>query len=222
MRLFHFLDREFGLKVLRERQLKISRLDRLNDPFELLAVASHDPNVRQAFRETRDQIAKDTGIICFSRDWHNPVQWSHYAEKHHGLCLGFDVPDKDVKLVSYSRRRPIDDGSFIAGGLAAEEFMERALATKFSHWRYENEARVFVRIDRKNRIDPIWYYPFDNKIKLREVVVGHLSDLTHSEMEEMIDPRDRGNVSIIKARLAFRTFRVVQQRSRKLWPSAPV
>jgi len=218
MRLFHFLDSKFGLKVLRERQLKISRLDRLNDPFELIAIASHDADVRRAFRETRDQIARDTGIICFSRSWHNPVQWSHYADKHRGLCLGFDVPDKDVKIVAYNRRRPVDDGSLAAGGLHAEEFMERALSTKFSHWRYENEARVFVRIDRKNRADPICYYPFDKKVKLREVIVGHLSDLTRSKIEALIDVRDRDDVSIIKARLAFRTFRIVKQRSRKLWP----
>ena len=40
-----------------------------------------------------------------SRSWHNPVQWSHYASKHTGICLGFDVPDEHLGEVTYSRTR---------------------------------------------------------------------------------------------------------------------
>ena len=26
------------------------------------------------------------GMLCFSKGWHNPVQWSHYTDKHKGIC----------------------------------------------------------------------------------------------------------------------------------------
>lgn len=36
---------------------------------------------------------KNKGLLCFSDNWKSPVMWAHYAAKHHGICLGFDVPD---------------------------------------------------------------------------------------------------------------------------------
>jgi hypothetical protein len=45
-------------------------------------------------------------MLCFSRDWHNPVQWSHYADKHRGICLGFDVPDSLLVPVQYTKEPP--------------------------------------------------------------------------------------------------------------------
>jgi len=36
MRVYKFMTAEFGMKSLREKRLKISLLDDLNDPFDLL------------------------------------------------------------------------------------------------------------------------------------------------------------------------------------------
>ena len=60
-----FLDAQFGLESLREKRLKISTLNDLNDPFELLPYEMSDRNPRSALRETRDQLARDRGILCF-------------------------------------------------------------------------------------------------------------------------------------------------------------
>ena len=53
MRVYKFLDAHFGLKTLYEQRLKISKIDDLNDPFELLPFDLTDrPNVgRHAKRE---------------------------------------------------------------------------------------------------------------------------------------------------------------------------
>lgn len=31
------------------------------------------------------------GLLCFSEVWDSILLWSHYAEKHAGIVLGFDV-----------------------------------------------------------------------------------------------------------------------------------
>lgn len=93
MRVYHFLSRNYGLEDIRLRRLKIATLDDLNDPFEMLGMALRDLELRQAFRATKAKMAERAGLLCFSRHWRNPVQWSHYAERHQGLCLGFDIPD---------------------------------------------------------------------------------------------------------------------------------
>ena len=89
---YKFLDATFGLKSLAEKRLKISTLDDLNDPFELLPFEMADRNWRLALRKTRDQLATNRGMGCFSADWHDPVIWAHYSDKHRGLCLGFEIP----------------------------------------------------------------------------------------------------------------------------------
>jgi hypothetical protein len=43
MRLYHFLNAEYGLLNIRHRRLKIARINELNDPFEFLGVATRAP-----------------------------------------------------------------------------------------------------------------------------------------------------------------------------------
>jgi hypothetical protein len=93
MRAYKFLDAHFGLKSLYEKRLKQSRIHELNDPFELTPYVLTDPNLRQAFLTTRDDISNNRGVLCFSAAWRDPVIWAHYSDKHRGLCLGFEIPE---------------------------------------------------------------------------------------------------------------------------------
>ena len=105
MRAYHLVNEQFGMDDLVKKRLKIATLKDLNDPFELFAVSLTDSAVRRAFRKMKDELSRTRGLLCFSRDWHNPVQWSHYADRHWGLCLGFDVSDESVGSVTYSSKR---------------------------------------------------------------------------------------------------------------------
>ena len=100
MRAYKFLDENFGMKSLREKRLKISLLDDLNDPFELLPYEMADRNKRAALNAQRKHMAINHGILCFSATWKDPVLWAHYANKHKGLCLAFQVPDAVCRAVT--------------------------------------------------------------------------------------------------------------------------
>jgi hypothetical protein len=104
MRVYHFVDRDYGLDDIRRRRLKIATIADLNDPFELVP-SSRDATVRQRFRAWRAQMDQHYGMLCFSRNWRNPVQWSHYAVKHTGLCLGFDIQTNVLTKVRYTAKR---------------------------------------------------------------------------------------------------------------------
>jgi hypothetical protein len=95
---------KYGLQALRERRLKISSIDGLNDPFEFLAPDLSDRETRHAFTYHKNEFSRNKGILCFSRDWKNPVLWSHYAESHQGLCLGFSFTAELVPI-HYSATR---------------------------------------------------------------------------------------------------------------------
>jgi hypothetical protein len=48
MRVYHFTSTEFGLSDIALKRLKISRIEDLNDPFELLAAELSQKNSRSA------------------------------------------------------------------------------------------------------------------------------------------------------------------------------
>jgi hypothetical protein len=38
-----------------------------------------DSAVRKAFKATRDKLNESKGLICFTKNWKNPLMWGHYA-----------------------------------------------------------------------------------------------------------------------------------------------
>jgi hypothetical protein len=201
-RAYHFVPTEFALQDLRHRRLKIARLDELNDPFELWAIAQPDHRLRQALRRTKENMTRLYGLLCFSLSWHNPLLWSHYADRHRGLALGFDVADEILKPVSYVEQRPtltkIDP-----------TVAQWLLFTKFVDWRYEQEARIFTTLQER---DPsgLYFGKFNEQLVLREVIVGPLCKVTKKELRDALSRDDA--VTLTKSRLAFNTFEVVRDK----------
>lgn len=217
MRVYHFIDQKWGLDDIRERHLKVARVHDLNDPFEF-EVATADRGVRRAFRAVKDWLHESIGILCFSRDWKNPVQWAHYADRHRGLCLGFDIPDEKLETVTYSETltEPSDELLRREGDQRWEHF-KRVISTKYLHWQYENEVRVYVdlRGEKPNK-EGRHFTNFSDWIELREVIVGHRSTLTRDELKAELGNQAE-QVSLCKARLAFKSYTVVRQRDQSLW-----
>ena len=210
MRVYNFLSAEFALSNIALRRMRISRFSEVNDPFELLAVnVGGSKDFRTAIRNWKRDLDGTKGMLCFSRHWENPVLWSHYAGKHHGIALGFDLADSVAKPVSYASDRLL--ASFPASGDpidASEDFVESLLYTKYEHWGYEEEVRVFVQLDPYTREDGSYFYPFSEELNLREVVLGTLCPIPISRVRELIDDL-YNDVQVRKARLAFKWFKVV-------------
>jgi hypothetical protein len=217
MRVYHFVNKEYGLENIQKRRLKIATLNELNDPFELFGVEFSDPSVRSAFYAMKNELAQNRGLLCFSKSWHNPVQWSHYADKHKGLCLGFDVPDESLGDVNYSRKRLVTDIEKLKSPRQlAPTAAKKFLFTKYHHWKYENEIRSFVTLEEIDEEKQMYFADFSNKLSLKEVIVGSMSDITRKELANCLGDL-RGQIKSFKARLAFKTFKVVKQRKEELW-----
>jgi len=105
MRLYHFIDQRYGIDNSEKRRLKLSRIKDLNDPFELLSMDLSENGHKEEFEALKLKISEDLGILCFSQCWRNPVQWSHYAENHKGVCLGFEMKQEDAFKVEYIEKR---------------------------------------------------------------------------------------------------------------------
>jgi hypothetical protein len=202
MRVYKFLDAHFGLKSLREKRLKISTLDDLNDPFELLPYEMTDRAKRDAFRGFQQDWAVKFGIICFSADWKDPVIWAHYSDKHRGLCLGFEILDEAGQPVRYiDTRLPLPEAFELAHANAL-------LFTKYRNWAYEKEIRFYAKLD--TILDGLYFMDFGNSMKLVEVIAGARCRLTKNEVLDALRPLE--DVKLIKARAGFHRFEIVEDQ----------
>ena len=88
---YHYISHRYGLEALAKRRLKVSDFRSVNDPYEMLPFACCDRVTRTALNATKRQLGAKSGIICFSGTWQEPLMWANYADRHEGVCLGFEV-----------------------------------------------------------------------------------------------------------------------------------
>jgi hypothetical protein len=209
LRAYYFTDSEHGLAALRDRRLKVARIHELNDPFEFLGVELSDKKFRRALTETKYELSKSNGLLCFSKSWGHPMLWAHYADKHRGICLGFDVNGAKLEHVSYVNSRFPKPAKPQSGS-----FVRKLLYTKFAHWSYEDEYRLYVSLD--DQENGVYFVPFSDELTLRQVVVGSESNLARPDVSNALKAL-ASSVEQFKARPAFKSFRIVKQKDDRLW-----
>jgi len=213
MRVYYLSPAPFALSNLALRRIKVSRFSDLNDPFELLAANVVQPKLRRAFAEMKRKLNETKGLICFSRTWANPLLWGHYAEKHTGIALGLDIPDTLLAEVQYTTQRvPVEVDPKTKAARLDEALVDRLLRTKFVDWKYEEEYRAFVQLDPSTREAGMYFKDFSNDFALAEVILGPRCELPIERIRALLALTQPG-AKILKARMAFRTFRVTEDRS---------
>ena len=152
MIVYKFYPKHWALDAIQRKRLKIATIDALNDPFEFAAVDVSGKPARKALNTIRAQLASEIGFISFSKSWQNPVMWSHYAENHKGVALGFEVPNHLLTQVEYVKAMIAPSEYFGRGGITDRALTKRLIQMKFSHWKYEEEFR---KVEKLNRPDPV-------------------------------------------------------------------
>ena len=103
--------------------------------------------------------------------------WSHYANSHKGVVIGFDSKLLNGKLfrVKYHSERidiPLEDAN-------KPESICNLISQKALDWKYEDEYRTVVLLDRCNKISDSYLYSFDKRA-IKEIVFG-LNTLPESQ-----------------------------------------
>jgi hypothetical protein len=133
---------------------------------EYVSQIMNDPNreekcVEKLNQEMREKIEKSFGIYSLTTQRNNFLMWSHYADAHKGICMGFNTRTLLEEIcpifteVTYQEDLPKhsihddDDVKFI-------KFVEQLLATKSKVWEYEDEYR-FIKLNyaRKEVLIPL-------------------------------------------------------------------
>lgn len=115
------------------------------------------------------RLSKAIGVSCFSTTSDNILMWSHYADKHGGICIEYDFSllekleniNAFLLPVIYSNDRPLltVDKFDLENGQATQESVMRimpdlirAILTKSEFWEYEDEWRFIALAEPKQPV----------------------------------------------------------------------
>jgi len=124
--------------------------------------------IQNCVAEFRSRIAS-FGVCCFSEVWNSILMWSHYADKHQGICLGYENKGFEeqhpgvLNKVRYSTHYPD-----VRLGQIHRDFnrmLEIYLLTKSVDWRYEREWRLIITEEACRKRVP-------SQLPLKEVIFG--------------------------------------------------
>jgi hypothetical protein len=217
IRLYRYMEARWALQTLQTGELRVSRLSRLNDPFEFRPAL---PYVNPAFsHDVVDQflgfLVEDfdnkMGIISFSEEISDPVLWSHYADSHRGIALGFNVLRNDhLWPMIYPSERPTFDVKRFPSmtQLEAMEMVRKILAAKAPSWGYEKEHRVFIDLEKARPEGDTFFHRIPPDC-LVEVVLGIECKVTEDEVRAALRKGDHQGVTVLRARRCLTRFKVL-------------
>lgn len=141
----------------------------LNYAYKVLKINLKD--VKKQFSEmmktTMDSLKGIAIVSCFGSINDSILMWSHYANKHKGACIEFEIDDKDFRKVNYSPKLlnfSFTDALeiYFSHEIANKEidtndpdkqFLLEPIFTKSIDWEYEGEIRcVFSKMVEDERI----------------------------------------------------------------------
>lgn len=150
-----------------------------------------------------EKFRKNTGICCFTTEKNNTLMWSHYADSHKGICVGFDF-SKDINRY-IQPRKVIYTEDYPVAELFSENFFDnfyQGLFTKSLQWKYENEYRA---------IQPVANVclPYSKEC-IVEIIMGcQISPQTKIEIKEIINRTFKHAVKLYQCRIDNQKYRLI-------------
>jgi Protein of unknown function (DUF2971) len=197
---------EFG-KVLVQRGInKGNTAEQLADHF----MSDPDAFLKQ-MQGYADTVASGVGVSCFSETEYNLLMWSHYADKHSGLCFKFDAHDDQTFFsfpikVEYPEEYPIFDYfNFRKYQFAIVQFL---VGIKSVDWKYEREIRIV-----KNKTQNSVFrgeISFDKK-SLKEIIFGYRTSTEEIHEIKSIAQEQRYICTFFKMSLKKKGFGLVKE-----------
>jgi hypothetical protein len=169
-----------------------------------------DARSQSRLKAAKAGIVKDHGALCFSRSWNNILMWSHYGDRHRGICLGFDLPDNARKYweIEYLEEILVAPDLDSLPRIEQEPFFKRLYTGKYNGWIYEEEVRAYA--DKREELDEEtgqYFVNFDEDLKLREVIAGARFPLSKNPIDDAL--QGYLNVTVAKAGTSESKFELV-------------
>jgi|SRR5450755_919011 len=105
-----------------------------------------ESEIRNGRLEVIKRVRTDYRVLCLSEDYRHPLMWSHYANRHTGICQIFDAHDDVIGTaddVIYPKGYPGID--FPISDSDTDALVTATFLTKAEYWNYEQEFRVIAK-----------------------------------------------------------------------------
>jgi hypothetical protein len=164
------------LGILQDRLIRFTQPTDFNDPFDstpahltgeemsVLGMPEDDCCTRAHLDVCQKimsiQDSNSLGVLCLSERPDSLLMWSHYADRHHGFVIGFDVSNqflvvskgenilREIRYGGKRRTRAFDKGKYLGPVTFLGASKERLLLlsdwvfSKSAEWSYEQEWRM--------------------------------------------------------------------------------
>jgi hypothetical protein len=220
VRLYRFMAEKWALKSIETRELRVGRLAELNDPFEFVpgieGLRDDAPIelVREKVWEIQADLNITMGLLSFSSTPREPTLWSHYAESHRGIALGFQLSPDSLVLDQVVYPDPPQRPTIHPGDPNLSVWLDcvrKTLTTKALGWKIESEFRITVhfatsccRCDGGNYFVPIAPATYN----LVEVILGCRCPVEENYVAQTLKQNGYTDVRIVRAKLSVNSFEV--------------
>lgn len=181
--------------IFLKRKLKFSSPEEYNDPFDtheyLMRLNSNDISElitkyalnlsrvkkremlrkfeKGEFAKVFKEEKKNHKVTCFSSESDNVLMWSHYGDKHKGICIGFDFTAINENKFILSPVTYIDEIPEFHGEVNTYQLIRYWYSLKSISWRHENEIRAIT--NSKDNSSNVEYIQFE-RARVKEIVFG--------------------------------------------------
>lgn len=209
-------------EILLKQSLQFSDPSTFNDPFdcnEKLLKMHHDEKliehainnstekttrqerreIKRRFKNPNNQAQilkekrKEYKLSCFSEVNDEILMWSHYANKHTGICIGFNFPHKYDNKFILCPVKYIDQIKELDGETDVYRVILYWLTTKSIRWSHEQEIRAISRCKNQNMENE--YINYESKY-VKEIIFG--CNVPDKKIKETIEKIRKSNLDINK------------------------
>jgi len=154
----------FDIENLRMNEIRMSKASSFNDPYDSLIFCNSkdiiylNPNIKKECDITEDIInSVNEGfdyqelfyVSCFTEDFASMLMWSHYANRHMGFCVEYELQKlQQVAPTPFpSMIRPViyDNEELNFMSLNFDQRISLYPYIKSSEWSYEKEWRLAIK-----------------------------------------------------------------------------
>ncbi|UHG93303.1 DUF2971 domain-containing protein [Spirosoma oryzicola] len=163
-------------------------------------------NFERLAYESFTRQRRESGVCCFSEKSDIALMWSHYAEKHRGVCFGFSfqpVVSQDHYFMTLKKVKYISKIDPVNYYNKSDKCIDHWVTSKSTVWEYEKEVRGFIN-------DRYGYdlFPF-SKICLKEIFLGcRLSKRERDEILMLVKENDYSPTNVMKMEMDTSIFNI--------------
>ena len=144
------------IKSILNEQLWLSHTNSFNDPV--------DPSIKQfkKYKEDYNYLLDSIKVGCLTTKNDNTLMWSHYADKHRGICIEYDIGKINEKYNLIINKVNYNIPIITNKSIADNEILEidninrliELFSLKSNEWKYEKEYRILY-YDKERKKDGI-------------------------------------------------------------------